>query len=103
LLHDVLVAVERALPERVQLIAQGGDAGGVEPVDPAGPRGAVGDQAGVLEHLQVLRYRRPADRQLLGELADGSRSLCQARDDGAPGGVTQGVPAAPGLVSIHER
>ena len=103
LFDDVLVAGQRTVPEGVELVAQRGHADRVEPVDPAGADGALGDQAGVLEHLQVLGHRRPADRQLLGELADGPRPLGQARDDRAPGGIPQRVPAVPSLVSGHER
>jgi hypothetical protein len=41
----------------------------VESVEAAGAFGAVGDQAGVLEQLQVPGDRGAADRQRVGELA----------------------------------
>ena len=76
------VAGQRPVPERVELVAQRGHAGRVEPIDPARARGALGDEPRVLEHLQVLGHRRPADRQLVGQLADRPRPLGQALDDG---------------------
>src|SRR5439155_19493960 len=90
-------------PGRLQLIARSGQACRVDPVDPAGAGCAVGDQPGVLEHLQVLGYRGSADRQRFGKLTDGPRSLGQARDNGAPAGIPQSLPAVASLVSGHER
>jgi hypothetical protein len=40
----------------------------------------------------VLRNRRPADRKLTGELDDGHCPRgSEAHDDGAPGGVAEGM------------
>ena len=69
----------------------------VQPVDPPGAHRPLGDQAGVLEHLQVLRHRRPADRQRVGQLAHRPRPLGQARDDGAAGWDRPALPSRPGL------
>jgi len=51
----------------------------------------------------MLGLRRPADRQLVGKLADSPRPLGQAFDDAASGGITQGLPSVASLVSVHER
>jgi hypothetical protein len=65
-------------------------------------RSPVDDQAGVLEHAQVLGDRRSADRQLGGQLADRPRSASQQLEDRAPGWVTQN-PESGISVSPHER
>lgn len=103
LFGDVLVTGQRSVPECVKLIAQRGHARWVEPIDPARARYAVGDQPRFLEHLQVLRYRRPADWQLVGKLAHRPWPLGQALDDDAPGAVPQGIPRISKSVSLHER
>jgi hypothetical protein len=49
----------------------------------------------------VLGHRRPADRQLLGELADRARASSQQLEDLPPGGVAE--QAETGIsVSVHE-
>ena len=75
---------------------------GVEVVDPAGAICVADDQPSVLEHPQVLRYRRPADRQLVGELLDRAWSAREEFEDGAPGRVTEQTQPAIS-VSLHER
>ena len=86
-----------------------GDARRVEPVDPPGAGHVLGDEARLLEHLEVLGHRRAADRQRVGQLADRAWSLGQAFDDGAARGVTQRAPRLmrlgkrPRTVSLDER
>ncbi len=53
---------QRPLPERVQLIAQRLHSARVEAIDPAGAGRLLGDQSRTLEDLQMLGYRRAADR-----------------------------------------
>src|SRR4051794_12816640 len=103
LFGDVLVSVQCAVPEGLELIAQGAETFRAEPVDPARAGRTVDHQSSFSEDLQVLGHRWAADRQLVGDLADGARPLGEARDDGAPGGVPQCFPAVAGLVSVHER
>ena len=66
------------------------------------PAGRSTHQPRVLEHLEVLRDRGPADRQLAGELADRARALGEALEDRAPRRVAERRPAIR-LVSHHER
>ena len=56
---------------------------------PCSARG-VHNEARLLQHLQVLRDRRPRDRHLAGELAHGLGPLGEALEDRAPGRVGQG-------------
>jgi hypothetical protein len=81
---------ERLVPERVEVRPQVGDRLRVDLVDAPRADLAVDDEAGVLEDLEVLRDRRPADRQLAGELADRPRPLHQALEDGLAGRVAEG-------------
>jgi hypothetical protein len=50
----------------------------------------VDDETGVLEHLEVLRHGRPADRQVTRQLDDRARTLGDAFEDRAPRGVAEG-------------
>jgi hypothetical protein len=63
----------------------------VKSVETAGALGAIGDQAGVLEQLQMPRDRGAADRQLVGELANGAIAGAQQLDDRPPVRVAEGV------------
>src|SRR6267142_3549562 len=56
---------ERLAPELVEPGAQRPKPVRIDVVHAAGPLGPVDDQAGVLQHLEMLRYRRPAHRHLL--------------------------------------
>ena len=79
----------------------GRDAAGVQPVDALGPDGGVGDEAGVLQHAQVLRDGRPTHGQACGELADRLRPLRDQLQDAATRRVAEGVEDR--SVSRHER
>jgi len=61
----------------------------VEPVDPPGALGRLGDQPGLLEEAEVAGHGRPADRHLLRQLANRARPAGQQLDDPAPVGVAQ--------------
>jgi hypothetical protein len=63
-------------------------------VDPMLARRPVNDEPGVLEYLQVLRDRRPADRKRIRQLAHGLGVCCEALEDGPPGRVAECRPAA---------
>jgi len=51
----------------------------------------------------VLRDRRAADREQVGEFADRPRSLGQTLDDGPSSPVAQSVPPLAASVSVHKR
>lgn len=91
------------MPEPVELRAQRADPGRVEVIDAARAGGPVADQPGVFEHLQVLRDRWSADRQLAGEFADRAWSLGQALEDRAPRSISERAPFVSSLVSVYER
>ena len=74
---------------------------GVNAIDATGTGGSVDNQAGVLEHLQVLRHRRPAHRQPGRQLPHRLRPIGQAGHDRAARAVGQRVPAIIVSVSIH--
>ena len=67
------------------------------------PSRAVGHQAGVLEHLQVLRHRRPADRELVRELADRQRAGRQALEDRAARRIPQRVHSVSRPLTVSRR
>src|SRR5262245_3314313 len=94
LLDDRLEGRQRLVPKPVELGPQCGQPLGVDLVDAllAGPD--VDDEAGVLQDLEVLRDRGPADRQITGQLADRARALRQPLEDRAPGRVGEHCPAA---------
>ncbi|GAA1699014.1 hypothetical protein GCM10009765_55570 [Fodinicola feengrottensis] len=63
----------------------------------------VGDQPGGLEHFEVLGDRWSADRQGVGEFADGLWSFGQARDDESSAWIAEYVPSVKSSVSSHKR
>ena len=91
-----LVTGERPVPERVELVPQGANARRVEPVDVAATDGLLGDEAGVLQYLQVLRNGWPTDWKALGEIDNGERLIREALEDRPPSAIGEDVP---GVVS----
>ena len=89
-------------PEPVEERAQRVDARGIELVDAPVAVRPIEDQVGLLEHAQVLGDRRPADREVAGQLADRQRAAQQALEDRAPGGVAERVHLRV-TVSLHLR
>jgi hypothetical protein len=80
---------ESVIPEPVKISAQAFDAGRVQLVDAAVSDLVIENEVGVLEHTQVLRDRRPANRESLGDLVDGGRPFGQALENGQPGWISQ--------------
>ena len=78
---------ERGAPELLEVVADGGEPGGIDGVDAPGAVGVVTHQPGVLQHLEVLAHRRPAHRQLPGELPHGARRPGDACEDRASGRI----------------
>jgi hypothetical protein len=89
-----------AVPELVEPGAHGAQPLRIDGVDAARPILAVADQAGVLQHLQVLRDRGPADRQARGDLAHRARPGRQPLQHPAAGGIGQGGEG--GVVVSHD-
>ena len=93
---------ESLAPELVEVCADGVEAGGVELVEAAVAVGGVGDEAGLFENFEALGDGGAGDGEIFGELADGERAAGEAREDGAAGGVAEGVQLGV-LVSAHLR
>src|SRR6185437_6548620 len=91
---------QRLIPELVQVDAKSGDAVRVELVDAACAGCSIDDQPGVLEHFEVLRDRRSADRQLPRQIADGPGVIAEAFEDRSPRRITEGRQSAY-IVSHH--
>jgi hypothetical protein len=70
---DLLMGGGCLVPDAVQVGSQGGHSIGVEPVDPACGFCSGHDEAAILEDAKVLGHRRPADRQVLGQLTHRAR------------------------------
>lgn len=102
LLDELSVCAERPAPEALEVGAECTDAGRIEAVDAASAHGAVDNQPGFLQHPQMLRNRRPADRQVARDLVDRARPLGDALEDRPAGGIAERGPGI-GLVSRHER
>jgi len=71
--------------------AKTGYAFGVQLVEAAGSGAAVGDQAGVFEHAQVLGDSGTADRKFTGQLVDGDGTGRELLEDGHSGRVAEGI------------
>jgi len=97
-----LVGRQGAIPELIEVGAQLAEAVAVDLVDAAVAGAAVDNETRVLEHLEVLGDRGPADGQPAGELADRARASGDALEDRAPGGIAKGGPAV-NRVSRHSR
>lgn len=84
------------------MIAQQGQAFGIQFVDAARTFAAIAHQAGVFQHAQVLRNRRPGHREPRGELVHCQRLIAQHFEDGQAGGIAESGQAVL-YVSIHLR
>jgi hypothetical protein len=83
-------------PEPVELPAQRGQAGGVDAIDAPGADRVVDDKARLLQQLEVLGNRGPADGKVIRKLAYSPRAGGDEFQDCPPRGVGQGAP------SIHK-
>jgi hypothetical protein len=70
--------VEGVIPEPVEPGTDLSQTVRVDLVDTPRPVRPIGDQAGLLEDLQMLRDGRPADRKAVGQLAHGERPARKA-------------------------
>src|SRR4051794_12775547 len=81
---------QRLVPERVEVGPQVGHGLRIHAIHPPRADLAIDHQPGVLEDLEMLRDRRPADREARGQLADRSRDRRQALEDGLARRVAEG-------------
>src|ERR1700687_4531803 len=73
----------RRVPHLVQIVPHRCYSRRVDPIDAPRAFGAIDDQAGLLEYLQMLGHRGPTHRHNLRELADGARTPDESLEDGA--------------------
>jgi hypothetical protein len=83
LFDGVLVGRQGLAPIGLELGAKCSEPFGIWVVDPTSPSAPIDYQPGLLQDLEVLGDRRPADRQLEGKLADRSRTIGQSLEDRA--------------------
>src|SRR5579859_1195919 len=93
------VPCQRPIPEGVKLVSQRGHARWIEPIDPSRSDGTLDDEAGVLEHLQMLGYGGPAYRQPVSQLADGERPLREVLHDRPSSAIAEDGPFVFEMVS----
>jgi hypothetical protein len=86
-----LKLVHGLLPHLVEMRAQAGDAFRGEAIVTAGSRFAIENQAGILEHAQMLRDGRAAHRESAGEFIHRQWTGGQLLEDGHAGGVSDGI------------
>src|SRR5262245_10050368 len=65
---------ERVIPELIEPGPQGREPLRVDGVDAARAFRVIGDETGVLQHFEMLRHGRTADRHVLRKGSDGQRS-----------------------------
>ena len=63
----------------------------------------LGDQAGPLEHGDVLLHGREAHRVVPGQLGDALVAVERAQDDVAPGGIRQGGEDVVGVEGVRRH
>ena len=101
LFRGALVRRKGLIPKPIEIRAQRLDPCGIQGIEPTVAFRTIDDKVGVLEDAQVLRHRRPADRQAARELAHGLGSLEQAFQDRPSRGITQRVELLRMSVSNH--
>lgn len=91
LFHFAFECTEGLAPELFEIFAQCCKAGRIELIQAAIARRAVDHQVRLFQDAEVLRYRRAGDGEVFGQFSDGYRSVEEARQDGAAGGIAEGV------------
>ena len=85
----LLIGSERLIPNAVEVGPQGTHSSRVDLIDTARSLGPTEDEPAIFEHAKVLGYRRPGDRELLGQFPHGPGVPSQQLEDRAPGRVTK--------------
>jgi hypothetical protein len=99
---DCFVTGKGSSPVRVELVSQSGHTGWIEPVDPSRSGRSLDHKSSVFQNLQMLRYRRPTHRKLIGQLAHCQRAARQALDYRPSRAIPENSPLVI-VVSLHER
>ena len=90
--YDPFVAGECATPKPLEVCAERVEACRIQAVNAPRTNGMVHYQSGVLQHAEMLRDRRTADRKLAGDLHDGARTLRDALENGAASRIAECRP-----------
>jgi hypothetical protein len=85
-----------------EMIAQQGDALGIQFVNPPGTRTSIAHQASVFQNAQMLRHCRARNRQSGGELVHRARMAPDHFEDGQASGIAKSSKAVL-YVSTHLR
>ena len=102
-LHLGRVGGQHAVPGLDQPLLGSGQAAGGQRIEVARAGRAVLDQPGIAQHAQVLRYRWPAHRQLLGQPPDGRRPGPQQLQDPAAYRLAQRVEHSVRRLVTHRQ
>ena len=90
-------------PHLEEVRPDGLDTGVVEPVDPTRPARRLDHESGGLQQLEMARHGRPADRQGVGDLANGSVACAEELDDRPAVGVAECVERVAGRCAPRHR
>ena len=101
-LGGLLESRQCLIPKFGKMVAEKGQALGIELVDAARAGAAVANEAGLFEHAQVLRNRGTGNWQAGGEFIHGARRRAEHLENGQAGGVAKGGESVL-YVSIHLR
>lgn len=85
MLGGYLVGCQRLAPKPVEVSAKTGQSIGIDSIDALFAGRRVDHEPSVLEYFQVLRNRRPRDRQGKSQLANRARMLNQQFENRMPG------------------
>src|SRR5215475_2269589 len=81
---------ERVVPELIDPGPQGREPMRVDGIDAARALCVIGDETGFLQHFEMLRYGRPADRHVLRKRSDRQRSGPEPLEHAAARWISQG-------------
>ena len=84
-------AGQRILPEGLQKPTECAQSLRVDRVDPPGRLRTIDDQAGELEHLEVLADRGTGHGEISGDVHDRQRTVPEALKDQPAGAIPEGI------------
>ena len=88
-LGSYLQLLQAVIPQAFEVLAQLGEPLGACAIEALCAGAALGDQAGDLEHAQVLRHTGPRDREMLGDAPGGHLGAGDDPQDVAPRRITE--------------
>ena len=100
-LRSAFAGRKGVVQKSIEVVPQRLDAGRIQFVQPAVPRGPIDDEVRIFQDAQVLRDGRPADRESARELTHRLRSGQQPLENRPTRGIAKGVQLFGVLVSNH--